>query len=237
MGLLVRVVIEYNDDGYLVYSDNFPGAYTRGKSKKEALDKMENEIRAYNLWSKGKKIDDSISVVIVQEKKSNLQVCDADSEVIFEREKIILSEHEYSKLKSLVLKSAKDFQTLYESIPDKNFTNLKYRKTFYGHIPRTAHEMFMHTNNVTDYYVAQIGVSLKNLSDIFENRVHALSCIEKLPNYLKNTVFDGDYNEQWSLRKVLRRFIWHDRIHGKAMYRMAISIWGDDKIANPFYFM
>ena len=32
-------------------------------------------------------------------------------------------------------------------------------------------------------------------------------------------VFDVD-NELWTLKKVLRRFVWHDRIHGKAMTRI-----------------
>lgn len=234
--LEVRCVVEYNDEGYLMYADNFPGAYTRGKTKKEALGKMENEIKSYLLWSGGKPVEDGISAVIVQEKKSELQIADADSEVIFESEKKPLSESEYEGLKFLVLKSAKDFQRLYESIPDKNVTNLPRRKTFYGDIPRTAEEMLIHTNRVTSYYLSQIGISMENMSVIDENRRKALCRIEKIPDFLGNPVFEGSHDERWSLRKVLRRFIWHDRIHGKAMYRMAISIWGEDKIENPFYF-
>lgn len=30
--------------------------------------------------------------------------------------------------------------------------------------------------------------------------------------------FIGVFKEEWSLRKVLRRFIWHDGIHAKAIY-------------------
>ena len=39
-----------------------------------------------------------------------------------------------------------------------------------------------------------------------------------------------------SMRKVLRRFIWHDRIHAKAMWRTAVALWGSE-IKNPFYFI
>lgn len=60
--------------------------------------------------------------------------------------------------------------------------------------------------------------------------------IEAKQDYLQNQAFDGSYGEEWSLRKVLRRFIWHDRIHAKAMYRMATKIWMKDIIANPFLF-
>lgn len=50
------------------------------------------------------------------------------------------------------------------------------------------------------------------------------------------TVCVGSYGEEWSLRKVLRRFIWHDRIHAKAMYRMAIKTFGPDVVPNIFCF-
>lgn len=56
------------------------------------------------------------------------------------------------------------------------------------------------------------------------------------PDFLNNNVFDGSYGEKWSLRKVLRRFIWHDRIHAKAMYRMAVKTFGFDVIPNIFKF-
>lgn len=47
---------------------------------------------------------------------------------------------------------------------------------------------------------------------------------------------EGSYGEWWSLRKVLRRFLWHDRIHAKAMYRMLRSTFADAEIPNPFCF-
>ncbi|GAK00699.1 hypothetical protein [Geomicrobium sp. JCM 19055] len=56
-----------------------------------------------------------------------------------------------------------------------------------------------------------------------------------MPNYLQNKVCKGSYDELWTLRKVMRRFIWHDRIHAKSMYRTANSRWGET-IENPFYF-
>lgn len=34
----------------------------------------------------------------------------------------------------------------------------------------------------------------------------------------------------------LRRFIWHDRIHAKTMYRMAIKTFGPEHIPNVFSF-
>ncbi len=55
-------------------------------------------------------------------------------------------------------------------------------------------------------------------------------------DFFKNTVFTGNYAEDWSLRKIFRRFIWHDRIHARAMYKMAIKTFGTTVIPNVFLF-
>ena len=60
--------------------------------------------------------------------------------------------------------------------------------------------------------------------------------LEAKQNFLQNPVIEGSYGENWSLRKVLRRFIWHDRIHAKAMYRMVSKVFDTTKIKNPFCF-
>ncbi len=56
------------------------------------------------------------------------------------------------------------------------------------------------------------------------------------PEFLNSNVFPGSYKEEWSLRKVLRRFLWHDRIHAKAMYRMAVRTFGANAVPNLFFF-
>lgn len=174
---------------------------------------------------------------VVQEKESTLKICDADSDIIFDTEKKPLTQMEYERLKHLAIKSAHDFLQLYESVPDKDTTCLKERKSFYGPIPRTAREMYTHTNNVTNYYVGEIAIHIVNLSNILENRIQAFQEIEATNDYLQNKIYCGSYDEEWSLSKVLRRFIWHDRIHAKAMYRMAAKVWMVENVNNSFYFI
>ncbi|MCE5193228.1 MAG: hypothetical protein ABFD13_03155 [Candidatus Cryosericum sp.] len=237
MATVVNVVMEYNDKGYMLWAEHYPGAFTRGKTKEEALGKIPTEVRSYNAWRNHVATQSDVSVVVVQEWKTNLNVADADSDVIFDSEKALITENEYVFLKELVLKSAEDFRTLYASIPDKDLAAKPGRKTFHGEVPLTANAMMTHTNSTTRYYAAQLGVQLKNLTDICENRLNAISCIERLPGYLDSPVVLGDYEEWWSLKKVLRRFLWHDRIHAKAMYRMAVCLWGEGAVENPFCFM
>ena len=231
----IRCAWEHNGNDTLLYAIDFVGAYTRGENLEAATKKMTQEISSYCKW-RGEDFSDNIEVVISEEKESDLAIRDADSDVLFESEKAPLSPTEYQRLKALALKSAQDFLTLYHSIPDKNATVGEVRKTFYGQVPRSANEMYEHTKNVNAYYFAEIDVDADNNGDIYECRKRGFEVLEAKTDFLENAVVEGSYGEDWSLRKVLRRFIWHDRIHAKAMHRMATRLFGEENIENPFFF-
>ena len=233
--MTINCVWEHSGNDTLLYAVDYIGVYTRGESLEIAKAKMPGEIASYLKWS-GEDAPESIETVIVEEKESELNIKDADSDVLFESEKAPLTAEEYKKLKALALKSAKDFLSLYESIPDKSATAIIERKTFYGQVPRMADEMYEHTKNVNEYYFAEIEVDAGNSGSIYECRKRGFEVLEAKPDFLQNPVIEGSYGENWSLRKVLRRFIWHDRIHAKAMYRMASKVFGTTKIKNPFCF-
>lgn len=233
--MIIKCVWEHNGNDSLLYATDFIGAYTRGESLEIAKVKMPGEIKSYLKWL-GEETIENIEVVIVGEKNSELNIKDADSDVIFESEKEPLTVKEYETLKHLALKSANDFLTLYKSIPDKSVTVRPERKTFYGKVPRSADEMYLHTKNVNEYYFTEIEINADNDGDIYECRRRGFEALEAKPDFLNNNVIEGSWGEYWSLRKLFRRFIWHDRIHAKAMYRMAVKVFGADKINNSFYF-
>ena len=234
-GMNVACVWEHNGNDTLLYAANFPGAYTRGASLEAAVEKMPAEIRSYLTW-KGEAIPKDLSVAIIQEAACSLDIADADSDVLFSTEKAPLSQEEYAAMKHLVLKSAADFLALYQAIPDQTASTAPLRATFYGQVPRTAEEMYQHTKNVNAYYFGEIGVDADNEGTILDCRRRGFEQLEQVPNFLNNSVFEGSYGESWCLRKVLRRFLWHDRIHAKAMYRMAIKTFGGHEIPNLFHF-
>ena len=235
MPVEIRCIWEHNGPDSILYAEDFVGAFTRGASREEALGKMPAEIRTYLRW-RGGPMPDAFAPAVVQEKRSDLTVSDADSDVLFDAEREALSLAEYAELKALALKSAQDFLALYQAIPDKNKSCLPARETFYGQAPRTAFEMYEHTKNVNAYYFGEIGVPADNEGTILECRERGFAALESRPVLLKNTVLPGSYDEEWSLRKVLRRFVWHDRIHAKAMYRMAVKTFGPESVPNVFMF-
>ena len=106
--MTINCVWEHNGNDTLLYSVDYIGAYTRGESLEVAVAKMPDEMASYFKWL-GKDVSENIEISIVQEKSSRLDVKDADSDVLFEREKAPLAIEEYQTLKALALKSAKDF--------------------------------------------------------------------------------------------------------------------------------
>lgn len=231
----VNCVWEHNGADSLLYAVELPGAYSRGENVSVALSKMPAEICSYLRWL-GEAVPDQISIDIVQDVDCDLQICDADSDVLFAAEERPLTMNEYLELKALALRSAADFLALYHSIPNNDRGDGPIRRTFYGQVPRTANQMYDHTKNVNAYYFAEINVEADNNDTILDCRRRGFARLESTPNFLDNLMFEGSYGERWTLRKVLRRFIWHDRIHARAMYRMAVRVFGRDIIPNIFCF-
>ena len=231
----MECIWEHNGDDTLLYAKDYVGAFTRGENLEVASKKMKNEILAYSSWL-GNDLQEDIEVVIVQEKNSELEIKDADSDVIFMAEEAVLTMSEYITLRDLALKSASDFLKLYEMIPDKQKSVLPVRTTFYGQVPRTAEEMYVHTKSVNSYYFAEIGIDADNEGSIYECRKRGFEQLGNTTDFLNGRLQEGSYGEMWSVRKVLRRFIWHDRIHAKAMWKMVKKTFGENAVENIFGF-
>ncbi|MCM1308706.1 MAG: hypothetical protein NC223_08920 [Butyrivibrio sp.] len=231
----IKCVWEHNGGDTLLYSDNITGAFARGESKEAAMDKMAAEIISFTRWS-GSAVTDITGIEIVQEKASSLEIRDADSDVIFDSEKKALTRSGYDALKTAALKSAADFLRLYEAVPDKSQSLFPKRNTFYGCVPRTAEEIYLHTKNVNSYYWGEIRINADNGGTILDCRKRGFDLLERRNDFLSLGVFIGSYDEEWSLPKVLRRFIWHDRIHAKAMYRRALTVFGKNSVPDIFRF-
>lgn len=228
----INLIYEHNGSDTMLYCENLPGAFARGENLELALSKLPAEVAGYMAWLGGRGGEAEFS--IVQDVPSALNIADADSDVIFDAECEPLSAEEYAELKALALRSAADFQRLYDSVPDPDKSVLPARGSFYGPVPRTAREMYEHTRSVNSYYFAEIDVEADNEGSIYDCRARGFEALERIPHFLSRGAEEGSYGEWWSLRKVLRRFIWHDRIHARAMCRMAKKTFG--KYENPFGF-
>ncbi len=85
----------------------------------------------------------------------------------------------------------------------------------------TVDETHEHTRNVNAYDLAEIHVEATSA-----NVASGIGTFAGKTDFLQNTAIEGRFVEDWSLRKVLHHFTWHDRIHAKAVRRMAVKILG-----------
>ena len=138
--MTIRCIWEHNGPDSLLHLAGYPGAYTRGASLEEALAKVPAELAAWHRWL-GLDAPADCAAEIVQEHAADLQVRDADSDVLFDSEAGPLTPEDYRQLKALALRSAQDFLRLYRAVPDPDASCLPARATFYGQRPRTAREM------------------------------------------------------------------------------------------------
>ena len=222
---VIRCVWEHRGEDTLLWAEDFPGAFARGADLAEAVEKLPRDLSDWSDWT-GAALEECSGVAIVSEVISGLDIRDADSDVLMASEREPLSRAEYEMLRDMALRSAERFQALYDSVPDPDRSANPVRQTFYGAVPRTAREMYEHTKNVNAYYFGEIGVEADNDGDILQCRRRGFEALEKQPDFLKNPTFEGSWDETWTLRKLLRRFIWHDRLHARAMVRMRMRTFG-----------
>ena len=234
----IEVIAEYNDDGALLWADAYCGAYVRGKTVAEALEKFPKALSRYAHWAYGAPMPNlsEADFVVTHAYPCELHVEDADSNVLFPSERLPMDMTEYTQKKQLCLKSAQDFEKLLASIPQRDRALRKSRRTFYGKIPCSAREMAEHTNRTLAYYADGLGVPFENEGGLLENRKRLFRAIEATPNFLLPRVTEAKDGELWTLRKLMRRIVWHDLIHARALYRRAITFWQKDRIENPFCF-
>ena len=99
----IKCVWEHNGNDTLLYAVDLTRAFTRGTNLETAMSKMTAEIQSYLHWI-GEPIPEHLEVMVIQDAACGLNICDADSEVLFESEKAPLCQEEYTALKQLALK-------------------------------------------------------------------------------------------------------------------------------------
>jgi predicted RNase H-like HicB family nuclease len=238
---LISIAFETNGKGYIGYLVELPGAFIRGKTEEGAISKLRQEVNLYLKWLGIKqKLDYKIQVV--QRHQSALAVEDADNEILLDTDRDTMVEEEFRNLLDLVWYSGETFLQLYNKTRFKDWVDeLRIRKTFYGENPKTIQEIFDHVKGCHYYYLSRTKITFdKKEEDFIKIREFCIEKIEKLYLVNNNSLIFNVENELWTIKKILRRFIWHDRVHAKAMTRILEKQKELGMIAeydDPFHFM
>jgi hypothetical protein len=236
---VVSIAFETNGRGYIGFIVELPGAFIRDRTEKEAIAKVSGEVNLYLKWL-GIEQQPGYKIQVVQRHKSSLMVEDADNEILLEADKKVMGGEEFSKLLDLVWFSGETFSQLYTTTKFKDWIDkARIRKTFYGDNPKTIGEIFDHVKYCQYYYLSRMKIMEEVEGNLMTIRKFCLEKLEALYRKHDNSlIFEVD-NELWTVKKVLRRFIWHDRIHGKAITRILEKqrqLGVIDEYNNPFHF-
>ncbi len=147
---------------------------------------------------------------------------DADSEILLDADVGEMTPREFDDMIELCRYSGSTFVSLCDKAEFRDWVDdSRRRKTFYGDAPKTIGETFNHVKRVQYYYLSRAKIPFgEKLQDFLEIRKHCLNELRKAFERNKNSVIFAIDNESWTLKKILRRYVLHDRIHGKAIVRM-----------------
>ncbi len=238
---VVSIGFETNGKGYIGFLAEVPGAFVRGRTEEEALSKVDREVKSYLKWL-GIEQKWNYNTLVIQRHQSSLMVEDADNEILLDADKGTMREEEFTNFIDLAWYSGQTFLRIYANAEFKDWGDeARIRKTFYGENPKSIQEIFDHVKNCQYYYLSRTKIEIEDKDKEFMKiRGFCLRKIEELYHKYNNSViFEAD-NELWTLKKILRRFVWHDRIHGKAMVRILEKqkqLGIIDEYEDPFYFM
>jgi len=217
----ISVALETNGRGFIGFIVQLQGAYVRGKTEEEALSKVDSEVGLYAKWL-GAEPPVHYDIHVSQRHTCTLTVEDADSEILLDDDKSPVSDHAFKEFCDLATYSGETFYALYRNAELENWVDeRRIRKTFYGETPKTIREILEHVNGTQYYYLSRANLTLKERTrDFLQSRRNCLVVLRDLfQEQHDDQLFRVD-NEEWTLRKILRRFVWHDRIHGKAIVRI-----------------
>lgn len=217
----VSVGFDASRKGTMGFLVELPGAFVRGNTEEEALAKVDSEVKAYLKWLGLKPLHNRYRGTAVQRHLCLLMVEDADSEILLDADRGPMDKDEFELMVNLVSHSGEAFESLFLKAEFKDWTdNSKLRRTFHGRCPATIRETYEHVNATQLYYASRAGIKIVKGSDFMRVRESCLSGIGRLFCGNGNSRIYEVNAELWTLKKILRRFVWHDRIHGKATVRM-----------------
>ncbi len=215
----MNILYETNSLGYLGWIIDLPGAYIRGKTLADARLKISQEIKDYDAWLEIQTNENKSYVETI--KQCDLHVEDADSNVIFDIELEHFKDiNDFSYWCNKAVISGRKAEELYNKCRHKEIIDPKMvRKTFYGDVYSTINGQFKHIVDVQNYYLCQIHEEIDVRMELAISRVKFVEQLKTKYAEEGNKLYHYD-EEDWTIRKIIRRIIWHDRIHSKAIERM-----------------
>ncbi|HUI01370.1 MAG TPA: hypothetical protein VLX56_07050 [Nitrososphaerales archaeon] len=215
----LTVGAESNGKGVIGFIVDLPGAYVRGRTEPEALSKVGAEANRYLAWI-GMEGDGRARGFVTQRCTSTLAVEDADNLILLDADRKRMRPEEFTALSDLAAFSGLTFEALYTGAQLKQWPDpSKARACFHGPCPSSIEATKSHVSKTQVYYLSRLGLHLQE-GDYMMMRRLGLSLLRREFDARPSSPPVEIDGELWTVKKVLRRLVWHDRIHAKAVVRI-----------------
>ncbi len=215
----LTVAVESNGKGFIGFIVDLPGAFVRGRTESEAMSKVNAEAGRFLAWA-GMGGSGRFQGFVVQRCVSRLAVEDADSLILVDADRRKMRPEEFRAFSDLALYSGQTFEGVYQGAKLKGWVDpAKVRASFHGPCPSTIEATRSHVARTQAYYLSRLGLPLQEGDFMMMRRLGLNLLGKEFEAHANKPPVEVD-GELWTLKKVLRRLVWHDRVHAKAIARM-----------------
>jgi len=223
---MYHLLCEVGPDGSTqLFVQELPGCYSRSPSFDEAVAKAPLKIRGFLEWLRahGEHIPDSdfeIATEVSEIVRGNWPVNLGDSQALFEADLRPLGRTEVERCIRFIKYARQDFMDLYSSAP-KDAQEWKPDQSTQRHIKRIAE----HIAEVDLFYMERLKarrsgewpldflevsneMTTLRLSYLSEDEMNCIMSYHRPGGWTGTSEPEG-----WTARKVLRRCVWHERLH------------------------
>jgi len=228
------VNLEQGDRWWYAHVAELPGCFTRGETRKEVLEALPQEISHYLGFLETKRkifAKSTVDFRVVEEIHGIPELGEAGGAVaLFTSDKSPVSEGEFKAFLDLMQWNREELLALVNPLPEKALNARPFPDKW------TIIETLRHIANAEEWYISRLGPTAQKEYESFINNsqskheahavverlattrhgaIHALraSFSRGVPDTFKRAEYTKYPEEQWTFRKVLRRFVEHEREH------------------------
>jgi uncharacterized damage-inducible protein DinB/predicted RNase H-like HicB family nuclease len=234
------VYLEIADDGWcMAHVLDLPGCVVRAPGRDEALNRLPDAIRDYHAWLRrygesAPSVDEPIEVEVAGESSGIGPFDRRSAAALFPPEQQPITREEIERYFRLMGYSRADLLALVRDLPDDVLDWQPHSESF------TIRGLLRHVGNAEQWYVSRL-VDLQTLPPewshdeglpIFEllemTRRTAIARLQQLTQAERSGVFYPTHRawepgEPWTARKVLRRFLEHEREHTNQVREILVA--------------
>ena len=229
LGMEVGVCLEVGPKATGAFVPGHPGCWVFGRDQESALRRVESAVSDWYVWSKGRTLDRASSIELIPLEVLRVTYNPAKAgkpEPLFWSEAPPTSTEDIDRILRLMKRSREDLLKMCSGF-DTNILRWRPRTE-----PRSIGNCLKHIAIVEWWYITRLDIELPKdfPGDVFELLQHTRGMAEgslgRLTKEERTRIFQPKNDPSptcnlWTARKVLRRFVDHERLHANYIRRLA----------------